>query len=362
VTSLSRTRLVTALALLASASVLVFGWVAWRFYQERQLSLAVQIDRLTLTSALIAREIDAELDRWEAMAARDDNLGALPPAGTFLVFDSNAIIAVRGESLAYYPAIATPEVHTDDRLIRAQAAERAGDLDKAIAGYRDAATSTARTPRAIATMGLGRTLRAKGNAREALAAYDELAQMDEARINIDGHGQPAPLVAYRERRAIFLAQGDSAAAERERARIDSALRGRMYIIDRQAFEFFAPALGSEPYSPQLLARADAVTTDLWPRWRAAPAGRSLAARADHAVATVWRPSPAGSTFTAIVAPVDVLMEQALNVASRLSTTLALEDSDGRRIWGETPPSEGSASVPLGDIGLSARLRLWLIRN
>jgi tetratricopeptide (TPR) repeat protein len=148
------------------------------------------------------------------MAAKDDNLGGLPPAGTLLVFDTNAVIAVRGESLAYYPAIAKPEVHADDRLIRAQAAERAGDLDKAIAGYRDAATSTARTPRAMATAGLGRTLRAKGNIREALAAYDELAQMDEARV--DPHGSPAPLVAYRERQAILLAFGDSASAERER--------------------------------------------------------------------------------------------------------------------------------------------------
>src|SRR6185436_470 len=117
-------------------------------------SFTVQIDRLTQTGALVTREIGAELDRWEAMAVRDDNLGALPPAGTLLVFDSDAVIAVRGELLAYYPAIAKSEVHSDDRLSGAQAAERAGDLDKAIAGYRDAATSTARTPRAIATDGL----------------------------------------------------------------------------------------------------------------------------------------------------------------------------------------------------------------
>jgi len=53
------------------------------------------------------------------------------------------------------------------------------------------------------------------------------------------------------------------------------------------------------------------------------------------------------------------MEQAMNVASRLSTTIALEDADGRRIWGEAPPDEGAASVELKDIRLSARLRLWL---
>jgi tetratricopeptide (TPR) repeat protein len=353
VTSLSRTRLINGLALLASASVLVFGWVAWRLYQQRQQSFTVQTDRLTQTGALVASEIGAELDRWEAMAANDDKLGGLPPAGTLLVFDTDAVITVRGESLAYYPAIAKSEVHTDDRLIRAQIAERAGDLDKAIAGYRDAATSTARTPRALATAGLARTLRAKGNIREALAAYDELAQMDEARIE----GQPAPLVAYRERQAIFLVLGDSASGERERSRIDSALRGRLYMIDRQTFEFFEPALGSEPYSKPLLARADAATTEFWPRWRATPTGRAVAGRPGYAVATVWRHSAAGSI--AIVAPVDVLIEQALNVASRLSTAIALEDSDGRRIWGETPPDRGSASVTLKDIGLSAQLRLWL---
>jgi tetratricopeptide (TPR) repeat protein len=356
VTAVSRTRLITALALLAAASLVVFGWVAWRFYQARHQPLTVEIDRLTETGALVVPEIAAALDRWEAMAASGDNKGGLPPAGTLLVFDANAVIAVRGESLAYYPAIPKPEVHPDDRLIRAQLAERAGELDKAIAGYRDAATSTARTPRALATAGLGRTLRAKGTMREALAAFDELAQMDEARI--DGH--PAPLVAYRERQAIFLALGDAASAERERARIDLALRARIYIVDRPAFEFFEPALGSEPYSKSLLARADAVTTEFWPRWRATPTGRSLAGRPGYAVATVWRSSATGSV--AIVAPVDVLMEQASAATSRLSTAIALEASDGRRIWGDAPPNHASATVALGDIGLSAKLRLWLTRN
>ena len=163
----------------------------------------VLIDRLTETGALIAREIGRRLDRWEAMAARADNLRGLPSGGTLLVFGTDDVIAVRGESLAYYPALPKSEGRADGRLVRAQIAERAGDLDAAITGYRDAATSTARTPRALATAGLGRTLRAKGNTREALAAYDELAQMDEARIE----GDPAPLVAHRERQAIFWRWG-----------------------------------------------------------------------------------------------------------------------------------------------------------
>jgi len=65
------------------------------------------------------------------------------------------------------------------------------------------------------------------------------------------------------------------------------------------------------------------------------------------------------TSVAIVAPVDVLMEQASAAASRLSTTIALEDFDGRRIWGETPPTGASATVALDSIGLKAQLRLWL---
>jgi len=356
VSSLLRTRLIPALALLASVSVLVFGWLAWRSYQERQQSRIVLIDRLAETGALIARAIGPELDRWEAMAGSQDNLGGLPSGGTLLVAGTDAVTAVRGESLAYYPAVPKSEGRADDRLVRAQIAERAGDLDTAIAGYRDAATSTARTPRALATAGLGRTLRAKGNTRDALAAYDELAQMVEARIE----GDPAPLVAHRERQAIFLALGDSASAERERARIESALRGRMYLIDRQTFDSFAPSLGSDPYPKALLARADAVTTELWPRWQASPSVRALSGRPDHAFATIWRPSPAGTV--AIVAPIDVLMEQAVALASRLSAAVALEDSSGRLIWGKPPADAGSAAVTLGDIGLSARLRLWLTRN
>jgi hypothetical protein len=346
-------RLIAVLALLALTSVLVFGWIAWRFHQEAQRSQTALIDRLTEAGLLIAREVGSELDRWDAMAARGDTLGALPPAGTLLVFDADAVISVRGEPLAYYPALAKSEVQADDRLMKAQAAERAGDLDAAIAGYRDAATSTARTPRAIATAGLGRTLRAKGNLRESLTAYDELAQMAEARID----NQPAPLVAYRERQTIFQALGDTGASERERARIDSALRARTYLIDRPTFDAFAPALSAEPYSQPLLARADVVATRLWPRWRAIPSGRLVAGIPSQAFASIWRPSPAGSV--AIVAPVGVLMERPLAVASRLSTMVALEDADGRHIWGETPPRGDTATVPLHNVGLTARLRLWI---
>ena len=346
-------RLITALAFIAFTSVLLFGWLAWRFRHEDQRSQIALIDRLTEAGLLIAREIGPELDRWDEMSGREDKLGALPPGGTLLMFDRDVVHAVRGESLAYYPAVAEPEVRADDRLLRAQAAERSGDLGTAIAAYRDAATSTARTPLAIATSGLGRMLRAKGNTREALAAYDELVQMDEARI--DGH--PAPLVAYRERQAIFQAQGDSGMSERERARIESALRARMYIIDRPTFDAFATALSPEPYSRPLLARAEAVATELWPRWSATPSGRALAGQGGYAFATTWRPASAGSV--AIVATVDVLMEHALEVASRLSTRVALEDVEGRHIWGETPPRGASTTVPLENIGLAARLRLWL---
>ena len=347
----SSNRLIAALSLIAFTSVLIFGWLAWRFAQERQRSEIVLIDRLTEAGFLIAREIGPELERWEAMAARKDN--ALPAGGTVLVFDQNAVIDVRGEALPFCPAVAEPEVPVDDRLVKAQAAERAGDLDRAIAGYRDAATSTARTPRAIATAGLGRTLFAKGNTREALTAYEELEHMDEARID----NQPAPLIAYRERQAIFQAAGDSAASERERARLATALRARIYLIDRAAFDAFAPALSPEPYSRPMLMRAEVVATDLWPRWRAAPSGRAIAGRDNYTFATIWRPTPAGSV--AVVAPVDVLMEQAKASASRLSTALALEDADGRHIWGETPPRRDSATVPLNNFGLAARLRLWM---
>jgi hypothetical protein len=360
VTSRPSKRLIAALALLASTSLLLFGWLAWRSYLGRQPPPTVLIDRLTETGALVAREIGTELDRWQAMAASEGPVGVLPASGTLLAFNSDAVIAVRGQLLAYYPAVSPPEVPTDDRLLRAQAAERAGDLDAAIAGFRAAATSTARTPRAMATAGLGRMLRAKGNTREALSAYDELAQMVEARVSLHSdpapHGHPAPLVAYRERQAIFLALGDTASAERERARIDSDLRARTYLIDRATFEAFAPALVPGQYSPPLLARSDVVKAEFWERWRSTPSGRALAGTPDHAFAAVWRPSPDGTV--AIVAPTDVLMEQAMTMASRLSTSIALEDSGGRHIWGKSPPTD-SATVRLNDIGLPASLRLWL---
>lgn len=302
-------------------------------------------ERLGQTAPLIAREIDAELSRWEA-AASPVEASPLPPLSTRLEFGPAGVIRASGELLAYYPVVPSKDVPDDERLRRGQRAEfEQRDLDAAIAAYQEAASSTGQTVRAVALAGLGRCLRTRKKLREALEAYGELTKVEGGRIT----GFPAPLVASRERQAIFQAMGDVASAERERVNITGDLLARKYIIDRPTFDAFAPALASGEYPADAVARAEAIV-EFWTQFLAARTGRT----AGGSFAAVWR-GTAESTV-AIVAPIDVLMAPSLASARRLSTDVALERPDGQLLWRANADGQSHAiGVPV--VGLPFILRL-----
>lgn len=338
-------------ALVAGISLAVLGWFGGRsLLQERRLSRLLLADRLDQTAPLILRELDAELERWEGHAAVEDRRDALPPMATRLEFTAQGVTAVRGERLPYYPAVVPVEVPPDDRLIRAQQAEfDKADFAAAIAGYTEAAGSTGRTVRATALAALGRCLRQQGRIREAFAAYDELAGIDDAWLGV----VPAKLVAHRERQALYTSLGDAASAERERASIAADLLARRYIIDRPTYDGFAQALSSDRPPATVLARAEAVI-GLWPRMQNT-SGRTVSGAGETAFAVVWRSAEGRSA--AVVAAVSVLMTSSAAIANQLATSIAVEQPDGQVVWTEAAPGEPTAVLPLQIIGLPLTLRV-----
>ena len=347
--------ILTLTVALVSVSVAIAGLLWWRARGERGGLTAVEIDRLAQSEAMIVRAIDAEFQRWEGIASSGDELAGLPSDGTLLVFTPQGIASVRGERLAYYPAVTPPEFPPDDRLIQAEQAENARrDLNAALALYRDAASSTGRTVRAMATAGVGRCLRNLGRNTEALAAYADLATMVEATVD----GAPAPLVAHAEREATFRSLGDAASADLERRSIAEALVARDRLIQKTAFDRFASALRPGEFPAPALARAEAVTT-MWLEWKGMPSGRAIAGAREGASAAVWR--RIGDQSHALVAPVDVLMAPARDVAGRLNVAISVEDAAGKTMWGTAPARTESITVPIPGTGESVKVRVALLR-
>ncbi|HXT71110.1 MAG TPA: hypothetical protein VN700_15210 [Vicinamibacterales bacterium] len=346
-------RTVAAVAAIAAGAVLLFGWLWWRDLAERSQVPSSLLDRLAASAAMIEGEIDAELRNWEAMAAGFEELGGLPASSTLLVYGRSGVIRVRGDRLAYYPLVLTPAVPADERLLRAQDAEfKQKDLNAAIAAYRDAATSTGRTVRAVATAGLGRCLRSQGKLDEALATYGELEAMPEAYVD----GFPAPMVAYRERQNIFRQKGDLIRGAEEAERLAAALVARNLIVEKPAFEAMTPALKVGRFPLEPLERAVA-TYAMWPRMRDSASGRAMGRDGEAAYAAVWRPVEGDSR--AIVAPVDVLMNRAQAAAATLSVTIALEDAMKIHFWGPRTTASEIATHSLDRIGLAVTLCLWI---
>ncbi len=345
-------RTVIVVATFAAGAVLLFGVVWWRDLARRSQMPSALVDRLAESAALIEREIDAELDDWERMANGPEEIGRLPPDGTGLVFDARGVLSVRGEKLAFYPAVAPPQFQPDERLARARSAEELGRPLDALALYQEAASSTGRTVRATATWRMAALLEQLGRHADALVAFGDLTTMVEATVD----GTPAPLLGHRGRELMFRSQGDVVSAERERGLIAEALIGHRWMMEKPVFDRFLPAVAPRAYPASSLDRSEAVAT-MWPRFGGSGSGRTVARGGTAGYAAVWRQVEAGRRT--VIAPLDALMTRAVAAAGPLSVTIALEDALKIHLWGPKPSGTDSASHSLERVGLPVTLRLWL---
>lgn len=305
------------LCLLISAILLAaLGWTGWHAL-EREDSQREQV-RLQNAARLLSHELDQALASWEQLLPAEGRVNAvpLPPGAALLIFDSRGVLRRSGAPVLYYPVPpATPP--SSDELASAEKQEYLrGDPIQASASYRRVAASSDRRLRAAALVGLARCLRRQGRIQDALAVYAELAGLG----GTPAAGDPAELLAHRERADLLASTGDQQGSRRESGLVAAALFEARFPLTQASFDFYR-ASAPVPRSPAA-GLAQAVDA-LWPLWQRQPFGRTAWAGEGSNFVAVWQSTPPLSR--AMVAPVDSLLAPLTPLLRNLQVSLALGD-------------------------------------
>ena len=288
-------KLLLQFVLLAGIPLVALGWLGKDLLQQdRELENQRQRDRIENTANTLADLFDRTLSAWENVqsGAGPGTVPTLPRDAIFLILDSRGALRQQSVRLPYYPVIADPERSTN--LFAAAEAQEFRDNDPAQAAEAYRALASGRDPsiRGAALMRLARSLRAQQKTQEALLVYGEIAAMGESRVA----GDPAELLARRERVTLYRLAGDEQAAERERKMLASVLSEGRFVIDRATFDLYAESAElKEP--PKNMAMAETVQ-HFWPRWVQETQGRAVWGTAGIAFASVWRKTAGGTAALA----------------------------------------------------------------
>ena len=349
-------RLPVWFTVLAGIPLAALGWLGWRLLvQEQDLAQQRQRDRLEDAAATIAHDLDRALARWEdrlpSLASGEPV--SLPPEVVALVFDDDGVQRHVGPPLPYYPRVPAAPEAPGGLFAEAESSEFArGDFVQAEAAYRRLATTADTQVRAAALMRLARTLRKAGRTKDAIVAYDALAEMGEVAVA----GAPSELVARRERLALLTQIGDTAGAAQESVALDAALASGRYRIDRTTFEFYRESVatdvpGASPSAAATLARA---VDAMWAGWSQQPAGRAGVVADGVSVVAVWRRTPGMSA--AIVGRSEALVADA-GVLTRKDLRVSFENPSGVLVWGALPGDRPSSARTARETGLPWTLRV-----
>jgi two-component system phosphate regulon sensor histidine kinase PhoR len=312
------------------------GWLGWRLLaQDLALESERKKDRLENAAALLAHDLDRTLATRERqltlIAGGDDQ--DLPASVGVLLFNARGVTGRRGLMLPYVPQVQLPAdlpthlfAGAEQREIREQRPLAAAPI------YRGLASASDKRVRAAALVRLARCLRAD-RPREALAVYDELAELGDTVV----FGEPSELVARRERIVLRQGIGDAKGAAADAASLAAALTAGHFLIDRATLEQVAADLPQRldidtedaPDESWAIARA---AEDLWSRWREQPTGRAAWRAGDLTYYSVWRSTPSGSA--ALIEPLSNLMVGVAPLAADLGIRVALTDDVGAWLWGD----------------------------
>ena len=300
-------RLIASFVLLLLLPALAVAWLGMQLLeQDRQLASRQLRERREITAERVVAELERAVSATERrLTGTAPDFRLLPEDDAVLVTLGAAGVEARPENhLLYEPERRNelPEPTTD--FAAGEALEfRAHDLEGAIRAYRAlAGTTSSPDVRAGALVRLARTLKKAGRAREALAAYDALAQLSAAHVA----GLPADLVARRARAVVLeeLGYRDELTAAAGILRTD--LLARRWRVDRGTFEAYLQQLddwlGAPPRSrTDREALSDAVDWLFRERRRETfnPAGRHSLRVHERDLTILWQPASDG--LTALVA-------------------------------------------------------------
>lgn len=335
------------------------GWLSWRVLeQERALEgqrLQERLDNAAdLASAALLRSLAQMEERLNRLLASPESQVATAaasftqPEALLVTLTATNLATYPSGQLLYLPLPIPANESLATTFAQAEAAEfQQKDYARAIVALRALARSEDAAMRAGALLRLARNLRKAGQAQAALAAYDELAQLQTTLIE----GYPARLLARHGRCVLWQELNERAPLQTEATLLYRELHQSSWPMSGAAYRFYAEAasgwlapaeaaqLATEMHAPEALARA-AGAEFLWEEWQrskrgeGAGSGRLSLWHEPQAVFLLWR-STAERMVALIVSPryFEQQWLSAMPTRGELRVRLALTDADGHPVLG-----------------------------
>jgi signal transduction histidine kinase len=283
VTWTHRRKLPLFLAVAILLPIAVLSWLAVRIVQQdRDVERQRGRERLEVIAGRLAIDFDRRFQDLEEQLARGRGDVAT------VVFGASGVDGRGAFEPLYQPVEPPDDLVSPTLLDAAHGAEfQRHDLPQAAVLYRRIASTSEAATRASALIGLARVQRQRGDRTGALAAYEDLQQLDSVIVG----GQPAALIARQGRCKLheqLNEAADLAGCARELANVLDAGGWR---IDRATFAVYHEWLDRWGVTEVagLRVKTD-VASALWSEWRrgALPAhGRRLVRTAHESVLAVW---------------------------------------------------------------------------
>jgi signal transduction histidine kinase len=279
-------------------------WLGWRLLEQDRLLEQQQINQAVQRSADL---VVSALQR--ALAASEQRLAAgelhWPEGAVAVVFDGAGVSASPARRIAYLPVVQPLPEAEESRFAQADALEfRVRDHRAAIAALRPFASSRDSATHAATLLRLARNFTRLDRDDDAIAAYMELAEIDDAAIGgvpagLAGRYALCSLLEQRQRVADLQIQARLLVEELQSARWPlPAPTYALYVAD--AKRWAGVSRMDEP--EEMLAEAVGV---LWERWQATrsrpstQSGRESVEIDGQPIAVLWLSS--NGVFRALVA-------------------------------------------------------------
>jgi signal transduction histidine kinase len=341
------TMLLLAVTIVPAATLI---WLGVELLQ-RDRSLAAQREQEWRTS--VAEAIVRALDRALEAAFEAGSV----PAGMARFDLSAAGVQVTPRDGVLWLAGAPPLVPAEDaRFEEAERLEFHGEPDRAAAAYANGARSPEATVRAGALVRLARVQRRQRRWDAAIAAYRELAAIDDVAVA----GAPADLQARRALCEVLDEAGRTADARRETAALETDFVSGRWMLDHSAWQLTASEIRqrtgrrvSVAPGRELLSFAADGLGDIWrndARTSTASSGRRVVPTKAAPVTMIWRGDGRRATVLVIVpATLDALVREASRGVA--GTRVALLTVSGALVAGLPSGHIGVVKMPAADTGL-----------
>lgn len=214
------------------------GWLGWQWLkQDRALQGQRVQERLEQAADRISTALRQSLADLESELSFPPESDLKDPPGGILILQATktSFQSAPAGALLFSPAPAESPEPPAAAFAAGEALEfqdddpaRAAEVFRAFSGSADPAI------RAGALLRLGRNLRKAGRSREALQAYNDLAQLGGTPIQ----GLPAELLARAARGTVLEALGNGDELKREAVLIRAALWNGRWSLPRAAWEYY----------------------------------------------------------------------------------------------------------------------------